>query len=317
MSKKRVLVTGGAGFIGSNFVNKFYNEHEIYIVDFLTYAGKKENINWSIVEKERFYQYNILWVSWLRSLFMEVKPDVVVNFAAETHVDNSIASPLAFTPTNINGTQNLLELSLEYGVEKFIQISTDEVYGHLGPNDPSFTELTPLSPRSPYSATKASADLIVQAYHETYGMHTCITRCSNNFGPNQHVEKLVPKIISNALQDKKIPIYGQGKNVRDWIYVEDHIDGINSVINHGKPGNIYNFGGNNSEIENIEMCKRILKILGKPEELIEYVEDRKGHDFRYSIDYKKAKNELGWEPKWDFSDALLKTINFYKEKYLA
>lgn len=310
-SKKKLLVTGAAGFIGSNFVNKYSFKYDIYIVDALTYAGKMTNIDWTNIPSEHFYKTNIMWMGDLDKIFKKVQPNVVVNFAAESHVDNSIENPFEFTKTNIQGTQNLLQLSLDYGVEKYVQISTDEVYGHLGINDPSFSELTPLSPRSPYSATKASADLIVNAYNQTYGINTCITRCSNNFGPRQHQEKLIPKIITNALSNTPIPIYGNGSNIRDWIYVEDHVDGIASVIEHGKSGNVYNFGGKNSEMSNLDICKAILNLLGKPTELINFVEDRKGHDFRYSIDYTKARTELRWEPKWDFTDAILKTIQFY------
>lgn len=311
-NKKRLLVAGGAGFIGSNFVNKYCAKYDIFVVDSLTYAGSLTNFDWSRFPRENFYKENIVQQHQMDKIFSEVNPNVVVNFAAESHVDNSIKNPSIFTETNVQGTQTLLHVSLEHGVEKYIQVSTDEVYGHLEADSPSFTEVTPLSPRSPYSATKASADLIVNAYNQTYGLTTCITRCSNNFGANQHREKLIPKIIINALNDKKIPIYGNGANIRDWIYVEDHIDGIASVIEYGKSGNVYNFGGRDSEMTNLDICKEILNLLDKPFELIEFVEDRKGHDFRYSIDYTKATNQLRWEPKWDFTDAMLKTIQFYK-----
>jgi dTDP-glucose 4,6-dehydratase len=311
-SRKKILVTGGAGFIGSNFVNKYSSKYDIYVVDSLTYAGSVFNIADAIPEIN-FYKVDIT-DTFLEEVFDNISPDIVVNFAAETHVDTSIHMPKLFTSTNIIGTQNLLGLSLIHNVEKYIQISTDEVYGHLGKNDPSFTELTPLSPRSPYSATKASADLIVQAYNQTYGLNTCITRCSNNFGPCQHHEKLIPKIILKALNNKQIPIYGNGENIRDWIYVEDHIDGIDAVIENGVTNNVYNFGGNNSEMSNIDICKKILDYLDKPHSLIEFVEDRPGHDFRYSIDYTKANNDLGWEPKFNFDDAITKTIEFYKKR---
>ena len=259
---------------------------------------------------DNFYKINILWAGDLVKVFSDIQPEVVVNFAAQSHVDNSIEAPLTFTPTNVLGVHYLLDMALKFNVEKYVQISTDEVYGHLGASDPSFTESTPLSPRSPYSATKASADLLVKAYHDTYGLNTCITRCSNNFGPNQHEEKLIPKIIKNAIQNKPIPIYGNGKNVRDWIYVEDHVDGISAVIENGKSGEVYNFGAS-TEMENLDICRLILKVLDKPESLIEFVEDRKGHDFRYSINSSKAKNDLGWNPKWDFYEALVKTVDFY------
>jgi dTDP-glucose 4,6-dehydratase len=312
IKKKRLLVTGAAGFIGSNFVNKYHDKYEIYMLDSLSYAGKLENIDWSSLSHDNFYKMNILWAGDLVKVFSDIQPEVVVNFAAQSHVDNSIEAPLTFTPTNVLGVHYLLDMALKFNVEKYVQISTDEVYGHLGASDPSFTESTPLSPRSPYSATKASADLLVKAYHDTYGLNTCTTRCSNNFGPNQHEEKLIPKIIKNAIQNKPIPIYGNGKNVRDWIYVEDHVDGISAVIENGKSGEIYNFGAS-TEMENLDICRLILKILDKPESLIEFVEDRKGHDFRYSINSSKAKNYLGWNPKWDFYEALVKTIDFYKK----
>lgn len=310
---KTILVTGGAGFIGSNYINKYSKYYNLHVVDCLTYAGSLNNINWGTFPRSNFHKINLLWYTELDELFNSILPDIVINFAAESHVDNSISDPLVFTPTNVMGTHNLLQLSVKHSVKKYIQISTDEVYGHLDKNAASFVETNNLSPRSPYSATKASADLLVNAYHTTYGLNTSITRCSNNFGPNQHQEKLIPKIILNALKNKQIPVYGNGKNIRDWIYVEDHIDGIDAVMKFGKSGEVYNFGGINSEFENIEIAKQILTILEKPEKLITFVEDRKGHDFRYSIDFSKAKKELGWYPKWNYIDALIKTVEFYRD----
>lgn len=312
-SIKKMLVTGGAGFIGSNFVNKYRGTYDIYIVDLLTYAGNMDNLDHDPIH---FYRLNIANFDEMDKLFNQIKPEIVVNFAAESHVDRSISDSRVFTSTNVYGTHVLLELSVKYGVEKYIQVSTDEVYGHLGIDDPPFTELTPLNPRSPYSATKASADLLVNAYHNTHGLNTCITRCSNNFGKNQHVEKFLPKIITNALINKPIPIYGNGDNVRDWIYVEDHISGIHLVIEKGKPGEIYNFGGIYSEMSNNQLCKNVLDIMGKSTDLIEYVIDRKGHDFRYAVDFSKSSRELGWVPTHDFISSLEKTIYFYTKLYL-
>lgn len=319
-SIKKMLVTGGAGFIGSNFVNKYRGIYDIYIVDLLTYAGNIGNLDseaFRLSQNPRnFYRMNIANFNEMDKLFHQIKPDIVVNFAAESHVDRSINDSLVFTSTNVYGTHVLLELSVKYSVEKYVQVSTDEVYGHLGVDDPPFTELTPLNPRSPYSATKASADLLVNAYHNTHGLNTCITRCSNNFGKNQHVEKFLPKIITNALINKPIPIYGNGDNVRDWIYVEDHISGIHLVIEKGKPGEIYNFGGIYSEMSNNQLCKNVLDIMGKSTDLIEYVIDRKGHDFRYAVDFSKSSRELGWVPTHDFISSLEKTIYFYTKLYL-
>lgn len=311
-SLKKMLVTGGAGFIGSNFVNRYRGTYDIHIVDLLTYAGNMSNLDY---EPRNFYRMNIANFNEMDKLFNQIKPDIVVNFAAESHVDRSINDSLIFTSTNVYGTHVLLELSVRYGVEKYIQVSTDEVYGHLSIDDSPFTELTPLNPRSPYSATKASADLLVNSYHNTHGLNTCITRCSNNFGKNQHVEKFLPKIITNAINNIPIPIYGYGDNVRDWIYVDDHIIGINLAIQKGNPGEIYNFGGAYSEMSNTELCKTVLEIMGKPIDLIEYVIDRKGHDFRYAVDFSKASRELTWFPTHDFITSLEKTIHFYTELY--
>lgn len=311
----KVLVTGGAGFIGSHFVNKFYKKHDITIIDNLTYAANISNLNADFFNGDNFFEKDISDIDSYEFIIRDGNFDAIINFAAESHVDNSIEFPRKFTTTNIVGTQNLLELTKQYRVKKFVQVSTDEVYGHLKINEQSFTEKTPLNPRSPYSATKASADLLVLSYVSTYGLNACITRCSNNFGENQHEEKLIPKIVKNILENKKIPIYGKGENIRDWIYVEDHIDGIEKVLLSGKKGEIYNFGGG-SEITNVELCKKILSLMGGKTSLIEFVNDRPGHDFRYSIDYTKSVKELNWKPKHTLEkmkDVVDSLINRFKE----
>jgi dTDP-glucose 4,6-dehydratase len=310
----KLLITGGAGFIGSNFVryilHKYPNYHVVNL-DAVTYAGNLENLR-DIEQKSnyRFVKGDIGDVSVVRSI-MESGVDVVVNFAAESHVDRSILDPFAFTRTNILGTQQLLEAAREFKVQKFVQVSTDEVYGSLGPMG-FFTEETPLAPNSPYSASKASADLLVRAYHETYGLPVNITRCSNNYGPYQFPEKLIPLMISNALEDKPLPVYGDGMNIRDWLHVADHCSAIDLVIHKGVDGEVYNIGGNN-ERTNIEIVKSILRELGKPESLIQFVKDRLGHDRRYAIDASKIKRELGWEPQYTFDKGIVETIRWYVE----
>lgn len=311
MDNKKVIVTGGAGFIGSHFVNKYLHRCDLHVIDSLTYASNLNNLS-NLFGSDRLYEVDIADTEKVFSIFENIRPDIVINFAAESHVDNSISTPAIFTKTNVVGTQTLLDASLKYGVQKFVQVSTDEVYGHLTSiSENSFTEKTPLNPRSPYSATKASADLLVKSYVNTFGLDASITRCSNNFGENQHEEKLIPKIVKNAMNNLPIPIYGSGLNIRDWIYVEDHIDGIFSVIQNGKPGEVYNFGGKRgeSEITNIDLCKRILSIMGRDESLITRVEDRKGHDFRYSVDYSKSEKELSWKPLHSLNNKLDQVIN--------
>jgi dTDP-glucose 4,6-dehydratase len=310
----KILVTGGAGFIGSEFVNMYAEKYDIHVIDKLTYAGNLENILTGNFNRKQFYKVDICDYARCEKIFKLIRPDIVINFAAESHVDNSIQSSSEFISTNITGAHNLLELSRKYNVIKYIQISTDEVYGHLEANDPAFTENTPLDPRSPYSATKASADLIIMSYVNTHKINACITRCSNNYGRNQHKEKFIPTVVSNAIADKNIPVYGTGTNIRDWIHVDDHVRGIHAVMLKGVAGQIYNFGGNN-QINNLELCKKILDILNKPQSLIEFVEDRKGHDFRYAIDYSKSKQELSWEPLADFEIELEKTVNILKTKF--
>ncbi|MFW5437713.1 dTDP-glucose 4,6-dehydratase [Paenibacillus apiarius] len=308
----KLLVTGGAGFIGSNFVIYMLNrypDYKIVNVDALTYAGNLENLT-DIQDNPnyRFVRADIADVQAMEQLFSE-GVDVVVNFAAESHVDRSILEPEIFVKTNVLGTQVLLDAAKKHGVTKFVQVSTDEVYGTLGETG-LFSETTPLTPNSPYSASKAGGDLLVRAYHETFGLPVNITRCSNNYGPYQFPEKLIPLMIANALNDKQLPIYGDGLNIRDWLYVEDHCSAIDLVIHKGSNGEIYNVGGNN-ERTNIHIVRTILEQLGKPESLIEYVEDRLGHDRRYGIDATKITAELGWKPKHTFETGIEETISWY------
>lgn len=311
----KVLVTGGAGFIGSNFVRymvKKYPEYQIVNLDLLTYAGNLENLK--EVENKPNYKFvkgDIADHEFINGFFAEEKFDYVINFAAESHVDRSITDPGIFVRTNVQGTQALLDAAKNIGVKKYLQVSTDEVYGTLGETG-YFTEETPLAPNSPYSASKAGADLLVRAYHETYGMPVNITRCSNNYGPFHFPEKLIPLMIINALHDKDLPVYGDGLNVRDWLYVEDHCEAIDTVLHKGVVGEVYNIGGNN-EHTNIEIVKTILKHLGKPESLIKFVKDRPGHDRRYAIDATKIRTELGWEPKHTFETGIKETIDWYLE----
>jgi len=318
--KKKILITGGAGFIGSNFIKYLLNKYsniKIINYDKLTYAGNLLNLK--EIEKHPEYSFikgDICNKKKLISVFELFKPDYIVNFAAESHVDRSILDPEEFIKTNVLGVQNLLQLSLNSGVTKFIQISTDEVYGSLR-KEGYFTENTPLDPHSPYSASKASADLLALAYYTTFQLPVNITRCSNNYGPYQFPEKLIPLVILNCLKGKKIPVYGDGLNIRDWIFVEDHCSAIDSVLWDGIPGEIYNIGGNN-EKTNIDVVKTILNILGKTqpdcgisEESITYIEDRKGHDRRYAIDSTKIQNELGWKPMVSYEEGIKETINWY------
>lgn len=308
----KLLVTGGAGFIGSNFVIYMlhkYSNYQIVNVDALTYAGNPENL--APIQHSpnyRFIRADIADATTMEKLFRE-DVHVVVNFAAESHVDRSIVNPGIFVKTNVLGTQVLLDAAKKYGVAKFVQISTDEVYGSLGETG-LFHESTPLTPNSPYSASKAGGDLLVRAYYETFGLPVNITRCSNNYGPYQFPEKLIPFMIANALQDKRLPVYGDGLHIRDWLYVEDHCRAIDLVIHQGCNGEIYNVGGNN-ERTNIDIVRTILEQLGKSESLIQHVEDRLGHDRRYGIDATKITTELGWKPKHTFETGIKETINWY------
>ncbi len=311
---KKVLVTGGAGFIGSNFIQYAVprrDDWEIVNLDKLTYAGNLENLK--EVEGAANYKFvkgDITNNELVNYLFEKYRFDYVVNFAAESHVDRSILGSEAFFRTNVLGANVLLEAARRFGVEKFLQVSTDEVYGSLG-EEGLFTEQTPLSPNSPYSASKAGADVMAKAFHHTYGLPTVITRCSNNYGPYQFPEKLIPLMIINALHNKELPVYGDGLNVRDWIYVIDHNRAIETVLENGKPGEVYNVGASR-EMKNIEIVKLILKILGKPESLIKFVKDRPGHDRRYAIDSSKIKKELGWQPEFEFEEAIVRTVEWYK-----
>ena len=312
---KNILVTGGAGFIGSNFVRFLLDHHPDYAVvnfDALTYAGNLENL--TAIENDpryRFVRGSITDRAAVESVFAAHAIDGVVHFAAESHVDRSITGPSIFIDTNIVGTNVLLEVARKFSVNKFLHVSTDEVYGSLGAEG-LFTETTPLHPNSPYSASKASSDLLVLAYQHTFGFPGVVTRCSNNYGPYQFPEKLIPLMIANALNDKPLPVYGNGMNVRDWLYVGDHCAALDRVLHDGKCGEVYNIGGNN-EKPNIEIVKLILDVLGKPESLITYVKDRPGHDLRYAIDAGKMKKDLGWTPAFTFEQGMKQTIRWYLE----
>ena len=311
-----IIVTGGAGFIGANFVYLELKEHpedRIVCIDKLTYAGNLETLKEAMEYPNfRFEKMDICDREAVFALFEEEKPDIVVNFAAESHVDRSIEDPGIFLQTNIIGTQVMMDASRKYGVKRYHQVSTDEVYGDLPLDRPDlfFTEETPLKTSSPYSSSKAGADLLVNAYHRTFGLPTTISRCSNNYGPYQFPEKLIPLMIANALADKSLPVYGEGLNVRDWLYVEDHCKAIDLIIREGKVGEVYNIGGHN-EMKNIDIVKIICEALGKPESLITHVTDRKGHDMRYAIDPAKIHAELGWLPETMFKDGIQKTIQWY------
>ena len=312
----KMLITGGAGFIGSNFIfymRKAHPDYNLVCIDKLTYAGNLETLAPVMNDpKFHFIRADIADRNEIYGIFETEKPDVVVNFAAESHVDRSIENPAVFLETNVMGTQVLLDASRKYGVQRYHQVSTDEVYGDLPLDRPDlfFTEKTPLHTSSPYSASKASADLLCNAYQRTYGMPITISRCSNNYGPYQFPEKLIPLMIANALADKPLPVYGAGLNVRDWLYVEDHCRAIDLILEKGMVGNVYNIGGHN-EMRNIDIVKIILKALDKPESLITYVTDRKGHDMRYAIDPSFIHKELGWLPETKFSDGIQKTIQWY------
>lgn len=326
---KKILVTGGAGFIGSNYILKTLKENrEIFLVnlDSLTYAGNLENLK-ELTDTNRynFVKGSINDYQLVNRLFADFHFDVVINFAAESHVDRSIKNPSQFLETNIMGTQILLEVAKKYWkVEKdnkysrlflankrFIQVSTDEVYGTLD-DIGFFTEETSVKPNSPYSASKASADLICRSYYETYGFPILISRCSNNYGPYQFPEKLIPLVINNSINNHKIPVYGKGQQIRDWLYVEDHVDALNAILKNGIIGEVYNIGGNN-ELKNLDLVSQILETMSVDESLIEFVNDRPGHDYRYAIDNTKISKELSWKPKYAFKDGLEKTIKWYKE----
>ncbi|MEK7818699.1 MAG: dTDP-glucose 4,6-dehydratase [Bacteroidota bacterium] len=312
---KNILVTGGAGFIGSNFLclmTKKYPNYNFINLDSLTYAGNLENLREiENLPNYSFVKCDIRDSEKLEEVFQSKKINSVIHLAAESHVDRSILGPKIFVETNVVGTQNLLDLARKYEIEKFIHISTDEVYGSLSESG-KFTETTSLHPNSPYSASKASSDLLALSYEHTFKMPVIVTRCSNNYGPFQFPEKLIPLMIINALNDKSLPVYGDGLNVRDWLFVDDHSMAIDEIFHNGKIGEVYNIGGNN-EWRNIEIVKFILNEIGKPESLITFVKDRPGHDKRYAMDATKLKNELGWEPKTTFENGLPKTIKWYLE----
>lgn len=308
-----ILVTGGAGFIGSNFVRYMlekYKTYKIINIDNLTYAGNLENLKGiDGFLNYHFIKGDIINRQFIDSIAKKYEINVIINFAAESHVDRSIEEPEIFITTNILGTQTLLDVGFKNEIQKFIQISTDEVYGTLGKYG-YFTEDTPLAPNSPYSASKASADFLVRSYYETYGMNVNITRCSNNYGPYQFIEKLIPLMITNAIENKSLPVYGDGLNVRDWLHVYDHCSAIDIVLHKGLHGEVYNIGGHN-ERTNITIINKILNYLGKSNKLITYIEDRKGHDYRYAINPNKIMNELGWAPVYDLEVGLEETIEWY------
>lgn len=312
----KIIVTGGAGFIGGNFVHYMINkypDYEIICLDKLTYAGNLETLE-PVMDKKgfKFVKGDIADREFVYKLFEEEKPDIVVNFAAESHVDRSITDPGIFLQTNIIGTGVLLDACRIYGIQRYHQVSTDEVYGDLPLDRPDlfFTETTPLHTSSPYSASKASADLLVLAYHRTFKIPVTISRCSNNYGPYHFPEKLIPLMIANCLNDKPLPVYGKGENVRDWLYVEDHCRAIDMIIHNGRVGEVYNIGGHN-ERTNLQVVETIIDALGKSRDLIQYVTDRPGHDMRYAIDPTKIHDELGWEPTTKFDDGIKKTIDWY------
>ena len=308
-----ILMTGGAGFIGSNLVRFILERHpddRVVNVDALTYAGNLENLeDCEPNQRYRFVKGDIADSDMMKSVLREFEIDAVIHCAAESHVDRSIMGASEFVRTNVVGTNVLLECAKSHSLKKFVQVSTEEVYGSLGPAG-EFTERTPLHPNSPYSASKASADLLALSYHHTFGIPVVVTRCSNNYGPYQFPEKLIPLMIANALQDKPLPVYGDGLNVRDWIYVEDHCEAVDVVLRQGRAGEVYNIGGK-SERTNIDLVKRILRHLEKPESLISFVKDRPGHDRRYAIDFSKIRNELQWQPKHTFEQGLAETIDWY------
>lgn len=314
----KLFITGGAGFIGSNFIfymRRTHPDYDLVCLDKLTYAGNLETLAPVMNDpKFKFVRVDIADRKAVCDLFEAEKPDVVVNFAAESHVDRSIENPAVFLETNVMGTQVLLDACRIYGIRRFHQVSTDEVYGDLPLDRPDlfFTEQTPIHTSSPYSASKASADLLCNAYHRTYGMPITISRCSNNYGPYQFPEKLIPLMIANCTADKPLPVYGQGLNVRDWLYVEDHCSAIDLILQGGKEGQVYNIGGHN-EMRNIDIVKLIVHTLGRSEELITYVTDRKGHDMRYAIDPSFIHKELGWLPQTRFENGIVKTIQWYMD----
>lgn len=313
--RKKILVSGGAGFIGSHVVLEALEKgYDVWNIDILNYAADLSNLD--VIKGHSHYHFlqeDICNTALLDELFKKESFDYVLHLAAETHVDRSISEPEIFIKTNIFGTQNLLECVKKYGVKRFVHVSTDEVYGDLSEDEKAFTEQSIIKPNSPYSASKAGSDLLVRSYIKTYGIHACITRCSNNYGPHQDMSKLIPVIISKAQKNEKIPIYGKGENIRDWLYVKDHTSAIFKVLEDGKSGEVYNIGGDNEQ-KNIDLVKMILRIMKKPEDLIKFVKDRPGHDYRYAIDSSKIQNELHWKPEQNFQKLLEETIQWYLNK---
>lgn len=310
-----IFVTGGAGFIGSNYLNKYVPRHAKYLfvnIDAITYAADKKNIKVSKLSNYVFKKLDIRDAAKLERIFSAYRPTGIIHFAAESHVDMSIKDPNIFIETNIIGTNNLLSLSRKYNVKRFHHISTDEVYGALKDKKGIFTEKSPVAPRNPYSASKAGADLMVMAYHETFGLNVVITRSSNNYGPNQDTTKLIPSFITKLLKGKRVPLYGKGENIRDWLYVEDNVDAIDLVFHKGRSGEVYNIGGN-CELTNIAVVKKLLVLTGRDETSIEYVKDRLGHDFRYALSSGKLTKEFGWKPKVDFEKGIRNTFASYKK----
>jgi len=315
--KKIIFITGGTGFIGSNYLNNFVSKYKTYFfinVDSLTYAANLNNIKVKNAKNYTFEKVDIRDIKSLNKIFLKYRPTDIIHFAAETHVDFSIQNPAIFIETNINGTNNLLMLAKEYRIKRFVQISTDEVYGQLKSKKGKFKETDRLDPSSPYSTSKAGAELLVNAYHKTFGLDTVITRSSNNYGPNQDISKLIPKFITNLFKNEKVPLYASGKNIRDWIYVEDNVEAIDLVFHKGKTGEAYNIGGQ-CEKTNLEVTKTLLRVLNKDDSYIEHAPDRLGHDFRYALDITKIRKELGWGPKWNFEKGIKETINWFQTKY--
>ncbi|HSV75280.1 MAG TPA: dTDP-glucose 4,6-dehydratase [Chthonomonadales bacterium] len=320
-SPNSLLVTGGAGFIGSNFIRwvlATYSDLLLLNADAVTYAGNLENL--ASVENNRRYRFvraDIADEGAVQMAFDKAERvfggtiDAVVHFAAESHVDRSIEDPAAFLRTNVLGTEVMLRIARQRGVGRFLHVSTDEVYGSLGPDDPAFSEATPLAPNSPYAASKAASDLLARAYYHTYGFPVVTTRCSNNYGPYQFPEKLIPLVVANALEDEPVPVYGDGRNVRDWIWVEDHCAGVDAALRRGVPGETYNLGGC-AERTNLDVVRALLRLCGKPESLIRFVRDRPGHDLRYAMDISRAEGDLGWRPAMRFEDGLARTVEWYR-----
>ena len=316
MRGMNVLVTGGCGFIGANFVQqqrRLYPQDRLIVLDALTYCGNLRNLEPLSGDRGlRFVKGDICDGDLVGKLLLEEEIDAICHFAAESHVDRSILGPLPFVQTNVVGTTVLLDAARNAGIGRFVHVSTDEVYGTLSPSDPPFTESTPLAPRSPYAASKAASDHLALAYAHTYGMPVIVTRCSNNYGPYQFPEKLIPLMILSAMADKPLPVYGDGQQVRDWIYVADHCAGIDAALRRGQPGEVYNFGGR-AECRNLQMVHSILALLHKPQSLIRFVADRPGHDRRYAIDSQKAEQQLGWQARWTLADGLVETVRWYRE----